>query len=104
MIILSDNPAQYRDSSVVAYARRILNTAVKYGSAEVLAGPIPTQINAHDFYTVQYRYPAGPTYEGAITGQVEGCEISLEFTASSREQLIDLLKSTNTLRLSDAPR
>lgn len=100
VIILSDNPAQYPDRS--ALAKRILNTAVKSGSAEILVSPKLLDIGGHEFYSVRYRYPAEQAYEAAITGQLNGCEISFEFTAASRQELNQLLRSADTIRLTGA--
>jgi hypothetical protein len=100
VIILSDNPKSYADASALGYAKRILNTAIKYGSGEVLSPPKRVDLGGHEFYTVQYRYPAGPTYASALTGQLNGCEISFQFSAASQPELNNLVRSTETLKIS----
>ena len=56
LIIMSDDPFQYRDSSAIAYARRITNTVIQQHAKIVQTGQ-QYHISGFTFYRLDYEVP-----------------------------------------------
>lgn len=93
LIIMSDDPSQYRDPSAITYARRITNTVTQQHAKIAQNGQY--QISGITFYRIDYEFPdvSPPSLNVALTGRVGECEVSFQFNATSRDEIDKLFHS-----------
>ena len=100
VVIFVDDPSQYQDTSALGYAHRIENTTKHYAPpANVLQTTREFAVSGLRFYRVDYQF-TGPDklLATAITGQIKGCEISLEFTAVNEAEMALYLQSIQNVK------
>lgn len=93
LIIMSDDPSQYRDASVTAYVRRIATTVAQQNAKIAQKGQY--KISGITFYRLDYELPgvSPANLNVALTGRVGHCELSFQLNASTQEQIDKLFQS-----------
>jgi len=94
LIIMSDDPFQYRDSSALAYVRRIANTVAQQ-HAKIVQNGRQYQLSGFTFYRVDYEFPetSPKNLNVALTGRVGRCELSFELNASTQDEIDKVFRS-----------
>lgn len=94
LIIMSDDPAQYRDSSALAYVRRVANTVTKQ-HAKIVQNGRQYQISGFTFYRLDYEFPetSPKNLNIALTGRVRRCELSFELNATAKDEIDKVFRS-----------
>jgi len=98
VVLFVEDPKQYRDATAVGYAHRIENTAAK--RAAKTSEIQPFDLAGMSFYRVDYSEAVGdPVLSTAITGQIEGCEVSFQLRARTQQEIDKLVESLRAIRL-----
>lgn len=94
LIIMSDDPFQYRDSSAAAYVRRIANSVAQQHGKVVQSGR-QYQLAGLAFYRIDYEFPevSPKSLNVALTGRVGKCQLSFQLNASTQEEIDKLFES-----------
>lgn len=97
VVLFVEDPKQYRDSTAVAYAHRVENTAKRTATT---SGVQPFDLAGMNFYRVDYRETVGdPIFRAAITGQIDGCEVSFQLSARTQPEIEKLVESVSAIKL-----
>lgn len=101
VVLFVEDPKQYRDPSAIAYAHRIENTNKPTAKT---SGVQPFDLAGMNFYRVDYQETTGdPIFSAAITGQIDGCEVSFQLRARTQPEIDKLVESVRAIKL-DRPR
>jgi hypothetical protein len=94
LIIMSDDPFQYANSSAAAYVRRIANTVAEQHGKIVRSGR-QYQLSGFAFYRLDYEFPemSSKNLNIALTGRVGKCELSFQLNANSQDEIDRLFQS-----------
>jgi hypothetical protein len=106
LIIMSDDPFQYRDSSALAYKRRIANTVAQQHATIFQTGH-QYRISGFTFYRLDYEFPeiSPKNLNVALTGRVGRCELSFELSASTQDEIDKVFRSiSETTSIKPPPR
>jgi hypothetical protein len=100
ILIMTDDPSAYPDRTAIGYLRRIERTVVGDHAAKVLKSDHEHDLSGVKFYRLDYQFP-GPTtnFNTAITGQLEGCEISFQLTARTQQEIDTFVQSLSTAKI-----
>jgi len=97
VVLFVEDPKQYPDASAVAYAHRIENTAARTAKT---SGIQRFDLAGMDFYRVDCRETTGdPVLSAAITGQIDGCEVSFQLRARTQQDIDKLVDSVRAIKL-----
>lgn len=93
LIIMTDDPFQYRDPSALAYVRRIANTAAQ--NSKVAKQAQEYKISGITFYRVDYEFidMSPKILNVALTGRVGKCELSFQLNATKQDDIDKLFQS-----------
>lgn len=96
VILFVDDPTQYPDPSVIAYVRRIANTAA---SGSKILGSRTFDLAGMKFYRIDIQSPdQDPPYSTSITGQVGSCEVSFQLRARTQDEIEKLVQSVSAVK------
>jgi hypothetical protein len=103
VIFMAEDPSVYNDSTAMGYAKRIERTATQQWKATMLEPIREFDLNGVKFYRVDYKFPGSRTYfNTSITGQVKGCELSINLTGTSPQEIDEYVSSLKSFRWLEA--
>src|SRR5262249_6299188 len=96
VVLFVEDPKQYSDATAVAYAHRIENTAARTAKT---SGIQRFNLGGMNFYKVDYRETTGDhLFSTAITGQIDGCEVTFQLRARAQEEIDRFVESIKAIK------
>ncbi|HET9837162.1 MAG TPA: hypothetical protein VFR84_02940 [Candidatus Angelobacter sp.] len=95
VILFVEDPKQYRDPTALAYAHRIENTAKRTAQT---SGVRAFDLAGMAFFRVDSQELRETVFNTAITGQIDGCEVSFQLKARTQQEIDKLVESLTAIK------